>query len=89
MNLTLSLWAIRNPMPVLVLFILLTFAGVLGFHAMKVQDLPDLELPTITVTASLPGASPSQLETEVARKLENAVATVQGVRHIYTQLSDG
>lgn len=89
MHLNLSLWAIRNPTPALVLFVLLTLAGVLGFNAMKVQDLPDLELPTITVTASLPGASPSQLETEVARKLENAVATVQGVRHIYSQLSDG
>ena len=89
MNLNLSLWAIRTPAPAIVLFILLTLAGLLGFNAMKVQDLPDIELPTVTVTASLPGASPSQLETEVARKLENALATVQGVRHIYTNLSDG
>lgn len=89
MNLNISSWAIRNPTPAILLFILLTFAGLLAFQSMKVQDLPDLELPTVTVTASLPGASPSQLETDVARKLENALATVQGVRHIYSNLTEG
>lgn len=89
MNLNISSWAIRNPTPAILLFVLLTFAGLLGFQSMKVQDLPDLELPTVTVTASLPGASPSQLETDVARKLENALATVQGVRHIYSNLTEG
>ena len=89
MNLNISGWAIRNPTPAILLFILLTFAGLLGFQSMKVQDLPDLELPTVTVTASLPGASPSQLETDVARKIENALATVQGVRHIYSNLTEG
>lgn len=89
MNLNISAWAIRNPTPAILFFILLTIAGLLGFQSMKVQDLPDLELPTVTVTASLPGASPSQLETDVARKLENALATVQGVRHIYSTLTEG
>lgn len=89
MNLNISAWAIRNPTPAILLFILLTFAGLSGFQSMKVQDLPDLELPTVTVTASLPGASPSQLETDVSRKIENALATVQGVRHIYSNLTEG
>jgi multidrug efflux pump subunit AcrB len=89
MNLNISSWAIRNPTPAILLFVLLTFAGLLGFQSMKVQDLPDLELPTVTVTASLPGTSPSQLETDVARKLENTLATVQGVRHIYSNLTEG
>ena len=43
----------------------------------------------VTVTAALPGASPAQLETEVARKLENSVATLQGIKHIYTKVQDG
>ena len=51
---------------------------------MKIQNFPDIDLPTVTVTAALPGASPAQLETEVARKIENSIATVQGVKHIYT-----
>jgi hypothetical protein len=41
------------------------------------------------VTASLPGAAPAQLETDVARKIENAVATTQGLKHIYTKVQDG
>jgi multidrug efflux pump subunit AcrB len=84
-----SSWAIRNPIPAIVFFILLTFAGIAAFKINGVQDFPDIELPFVTVTASLPGAAPAQLETEVARKIENAVAPVQGVRHIYTNILDG
>jgi len=84
-----SSWSIRNPTPSILLFIMLTLAGLLGFKAMKIQNFPDIDLPMITVTASLPGASPAQLETEVARKIENSIATVQGVKHVYTSLQDG
>jgi multidrug efflux pump subunit AcrB len=81
--------SIRNPIPAVLLFILLTLAGVLSFRSMGVQDFPDIELPIVTVDASLPGAAPAQLETEVARKLENAVATLQGVKNLYTKILDG
>lgn len=84
-----SSWSIRNPIPAILLFILLTLAGLVGFRAMTVQNFPDIDLPTVMVTASLPGAAPAQLETEVARKIENAVATLKGVKHIYTLVSDG
>ncbi len=56
---------------------------------MKIQNFPDIDLPTVTVTAALPGAAPAQMETEVARKIENSVATLQGVKHIYTKVQDG
>jgi multidrug efflux pump subunit AcrB len=84
-----SAWSIRNPIPTVMLFVLLTLAGLVGFTAMKIQNFPDIELPTIIVSASLPGAGPGQLETEVARKIENSVASVQGVKHIYSTLQDG
>jgi multidrug efflux pump subunit AcrB len=84
-----SAWCIRNPVPALMFFVLLTFGGALSFSAMKVQNFPDLDLPTINVTAQLPGASPSQLETDVARKIENSVATLQGLKHVYTKVQDG
>jgi multidrug efflux pump subunit AcrB len=84
-----SAWCIRNPIPAVMLFVMLTFSGLISFDAMKVQNMPDLDLPTITVTASLPGASPSQLETEVARKIENSIATLQGLKHIHTKAQDG
>jgi multidrug efflux pump subunit AcrB len=84
-----SSWSIRNPIPAILLFILLTLAGLMGFRAMTIQNFPDIDLPTVMVTAALPGAAPAQLETEVARKLENAVATLKSVKHIYTLVSDG
>ncbi|OYQ39901.1 RND transporter [Rhodoferax sp. TH121] len=84
-----SAWSIKNPIPAVMLFVLLTLAGIMSFNAMKVQQFPDLELPTVTVSASLPGAAPAQLETEVARKLENAIAPLQGLKNIYTRVSDG
>src|SRR5688572_6184111 len=76
-----SSWSIKNPIPAVMLFVLLTFGGVISFNLMKVQNFPDIDLPTITVTAALPGAAPAQLETEVARKIENSIATVQGLKH--------
>ncbi len=84
-----SSWSIKNPVPALILFILLTLAGLQSFYAMKIQNFPDLELPTINVSAALPGASPAQLENEVARKLENSIAKLQGLKHIYTEITDG
>ncbi|MFZ6842995.1 efflux RND transporter permease subunit [Undibacterium sp. RuTC16W] len=84
-----SSWSIKTPIPALLLFILLTLAGLLGFHAMKVQDFPDIELPMITVSTALPGAAPAQIETEITRKLENALGTLQGVKHLYSTVQDG
>ena len=84
-----SAWSIRNPIPSVLLFIMLTLMGLMGFRAMKVQSFPDIDLPTVMITAALPGASPAQLETEVARKIENSVATLQGVKHVYTKVQDG
>ena len=89
MQLNVSAASIRNPIPALLLFILLTLAGVMSFNAMKIQNFPDIELPTVTISASLPGAAPAQMETEVARKIENSVATIQGIKHIYTRVQDG
>jgi len=84
-----SAWSIKNPIAGVMLFVMLTFAGIVSFNAMKVQQFPDLDLPTIMVTASLPGAAPAQMETEVARKLENSIATLDGLKHIYTKVQDG
>ena len=87
--LNVSTWSIKNPIPALMLFVLLTFGGLLSFNAMKVQNFPDIDLPTISVTVALPGAAPAQLENDVARKIENSIATLQGLKHIYTKIQDG
>lgn len=89
MNVNTSAWGIRNPTPVILLFILLTFWGLLSFKSMFVQDFPDVNLPRVVVSASLPGAAPELMENEVARKIEDTIATVSGVKHLTTTLTDG
>jgi multidrug efflux pump subunit AcrB len=84
-----SAFSIRHPIPAILLFILLSIAGILSFRAIGVQDFPDIELPMVTVEASLPGAAPATLETEVARKLENSIATLQGIKNMYTKILEG
>ncbi len=84
-----SSWSIRNPVPAILLFIVLTGGGLFSLHKLGIQNFPDLDVPTIQVAASLEGAAPAQLETEVARKIEDKLASVPGVDHISTTITDG
>ncbi|MDB6062090.1 MAG: acriflavin resistance protein [Verrucomicrobiaceae bacterium] len=82
-------WSIRNPMPVIVLFVLLMIMGIISFTKLPVIDMPEIDFPGITVTVNYPGVQPSQLETEVTRKIEDSVASVLGIRHINSTVSEG
>ncbi|MBO9100899.1 MULTISPECIES: efflux RND transporter permease subunit [unclassified Rhizobium] len=84
-----SAWSIRNPVPPILLFALLTVCGLLAFSKLQVQNFPDMDLPTIKIAASLEGAAPTQLETEVARKIEDKLATLSLLDHITTTITDG
>ncbi|MBB3773542.1 multidrug efflux pump subunit AcrB [Angulomicrobium tetraedrale] len=84
-----SALSIRNPVPAILLFALLTVGGLLAFHRLPVQNFPDMDLPTVKITASLEGAAPSQLETEVARKIEDNLASLNLLDHITTTITDG
>ena len=85
----LAIWSIRNPIPAILLFVALSLLGIQGFGSLAIQNLPDIELPTVIVTLSQPGAAPAQLETDVARKVENALSAVAGIKHLRTTISDG
>jgi multidrug efflux pump subunit AcrB len=82
-------WSIRNPVPVIVLFVALTVAGLLSFPKLGVQDQPDVELPAVIVTVPYPGVPPSQLESEVTRKIEDAVSSVVGIEHTRSTVNEG
>ncbi|EJB06474.1 cation/multidrug efflux pump [Rhizobium leguminosarum bv. trifolii WSM597] len=84
-----SAWSIRNPVPAILLFVMLTAGGLLAFKQLPIQNFPDMDLPTINVTATLDGAAPTQLETEVARTIEDSLAALSYLDHITTTVTDG
>ncbi|NTF63107.1 efflux RND transporter permease subunit [Rhizobium rhizogenes] len=84
-----SAFSIRNPVPAILLFAMLAVGGLLAFKYLPVQNFPDMDLPTISVTATLDGAAPAQLETEVARTIEDSLASLSYLDHITTTITDG
>lgn len=84
-----SAWAIRKPVPSVLLFILLSAFGFIGLDKLPIQDFPDMDLPTVQIIASMEGAAPAQLETEVARKIEDKLASLTRLDHIETTITDG
>ena len=84
-----SLWGIRNPVPATLIFGVLCLAGFVGLRQLPISQLPDLVIPEVTVTISLPGATPGQLETDVTRKVEDAVASVADIDKLSSTVSGG
>ncbi|RRN80551.1 efflux RND transporter permease subunit [Pseudoxanthomonas sp. SGD-10] len=84
-----SAWAIRRPLPALMVFFVLCVAGLWGFHRLPVARFPDIAFPMTTVTVVLPGASPTQLEAEVTRRIEDSVATIPNVKRIMSSVNEG
>lgn len=89
MKLGISAWSIKNPIPIVVLFIALLVAGVAGYSALPIKLYPDVSFPIIQITVTLPGAAPSELETKVTREVEAAVSNVAGVEHVSSTVSLG
>ncbi|WP_310468943.1 efflux RND transporter permease subunit [Sphingomonas sp.] len=84
-----SSWAIRNPVPPIVLFVALLVAGLVSFMRMDVNDSPDVEFPFVEVTIAQPGAAPTELETQVTQRVEAAIRGVNGVEEINSSVREG
>ena len=84
-----SAWCIRNPVPPVVLFVLLLLAGVVSFNRMDVNDNPDVEFPAVQVRVAQPGAAPTELETQVTQRVEAAVRGVSGVEDMSSYVGEG
>lgn len=84
-----SAYSIKNPLVAILLFSLLTLGGVLGFSKMKIKQFPDISIPQINISISYAGASPVQLETDIAKKVENKLTSLEGVKHIRSTLQTG
>ena len=89
MQLNVSAWAIRKPIPSLVLFIVLMILGVFSFQGLPITRFPNIDVPLVTVSVTQAGAAPSELENQVTKRVEDSVAGVNGVKHITSTISEG
>ena len=84
-----SSWSIRNPIPILLMFLVLTVGGLFGFMNLRVNQFPDIDFPVVVVTVVQPGAAPSEMETQVSRIVEDSVAGIGQVKHINSTVVEG
>jgi multidrug efflux pump subunit AcrB len=84
-----SAWCIKNPVPPMVLFFALTLMGIMAFMRMPITADPDIDFPVAIVSVAQPGAAPTELETQVAQKVEAAVRNVSGVDEINSTVREG
>ena len=81
--------AIRHPIPPIVLFAVLMVAGIAAYFSLDVAGDPDIDFPVVIVSVSRPGATPTDLETQVTKKVENAIGNITGLDHITSTVIDG
>ncbi len=71
---------IHRPVATILLMVAIAFFGSVAYQGLPVSDLPNVDLPTLLVTASLPGASPDTMASSVATPLENQFSTIAGLQ---------
>jgi multidrug efflux pump subunit AcrB len=84
-----SAWAIRHPITPIVLFVVLFFLGAVAFLRLPIDLNPDIAYPIVSVTISQPGAAPTEMETQIAQKVEGSIASIGNVRNITTYIIEG
>ncbi|WP_165321858.1 efflux RND transporter permease subunit [Rhizorhabdus phycosphaerae] len=84
-----SAWAIRNPIPPIVLFLGLTLAGLISFARLDINQMPDISFPGVSVEILQPGAAPTEMETQITRRVEAAVSSIGNVKSITSYVSEG
>jgi hydrophobe/amphiphile efflux-1 (HAE1) family protein len=89
MSFNISAWSIRNPVPTIVLFLVLTLGGLVCFPMLGIDENPNIDVPAVTVTVTQPGADPSELEAQVTKKVEDSVAGLGNIDQIISTVNDG
>ena len=84
-----SAWAIRNPVAPLLAFVMLMIVGWQSFNRLPVTRFPNIDVPLVAVTVAQAGAAPSELETQITKEVEDAVAGLNGVKNVTSTITDG
>ncbi len=89
MSFNISAWSIKKPVPVLVMFMILTVVGLMSFGQLGIDDTPNIDIPVVRVTVTQPGAGPVELESQVTKKVEDAVAGLGNIDQLRSTVTDG
>jgi HAE1 family hydrophobic/amphiphilic exporter-1 len=84
-----SAWAIRNPVPVTLLFIGLVVAGLIAYSGLAIKQFPNIQFPVVAVTVTQSGAAPGEMETQITRPVEDAIAGITGVDNVQSVVTQG
>src|SRR5665213_359171 len=85
----LSAWAIKHPVPPLVLFVVLTFMGLVAFFRLPINQNPDISFPLVEISVSEPGAAPTEIDTQIVQKIEGAVAGIGNIKRMTSLSMEG
>ncbi|MCA1444385.1 efflux RND transporter permease subunit [Ensifer sp. IC4062] len=84
-----SAWSIRNPVAPILAFFVLVVLGWQSFNSLPITRFPNIDVPIVQISVTQSGAAPAELETQVTKEIEDAVAGVSGVDHIQSTITDG
>ena len=89
MNWNISEWSIRRPVPTLVLFLVLTLSGWLSFNQLGIDANPNIDIPAVIVSVNQLGAGPEEMETQITKKVEDAVSGLGNIDNVRSTVTDG
>ncbi|MEH1896071.1 MULTISPECIES: efflux RND transporter permease subunit [unclassified Nostoc] len=89
MSFNISAWSIKKPVPTIVLFLILTVVGWFSFISLGIDINPNIDIPTVSIEVTQPGAGPAELESQVTKKIEDAVAGLGNIDFMVSTVSDG
>ncbi|OKH28897.1 efflux RND transporter permease subunit [Chroogloeocystis siderophila] len=89
MSFNISAWSIRRPVPTIVLFLMLTILGWFSFTRLGIDTNPNIDIPAVSITVSQPGAGPAELESQVTKQIEDAVASLGNIDSMISTVNDG
>jgi multidrug efflux pump subunit AcrB len=89
MSFNISAWSIRKPVPTLVMFLVLTVLGLFAFPTLGIDQSPNIDIPAVSIVVSQPGADPAELESQVTKKIEDAVASLGNIDELTSTVTDG
>ncbi len=88
-ELRVSAWAIRNPIPIAILFIAAVLAGLVSYNSLPVKNYPNIEFPAVMVMVTRAGTAPAEMETQITRPIENALAGLPNIQSLASTVTQG